>query len=403
MATGYEEDTLDSEDTQIGALSRLPAHLAVMKMENDNIQALAMARPRNFELIKKELMSQLTAFPVLATEAIYNKPVGREDDVCADCGAVNFRDRKTGKTRDKCFECKSPNVKQGAMKYARNLSVRAAETLAEVCGYNRVRSDSSPVYRDDGKVDETQIKVEATYTDYQRGRIWQDGGMVSRVMKYKNGETGLIPIDRFLNTVVKAEKSKYVREVINRSMPAGLKAWFWEECEKITDEVLDEKTVEKIVGQFSGKGVTVEQLERLLGRTKAQGWTKQDRKTLLGVWNAIKDGETTIAEAFEIEGDKPPANPSKSVTPSELNDDANQGTAAEDIDQEPPASAISEGAWDDFQSTLEDCWSILECDQAGKMFAVDQPNDVETKNSMVEARKVAIRNSRGSRSNGGGQ
>ncbi len=287
---------------QVESIAAMPRDMAIMKMENDSIMSLAAARPRDYVMIKKDLRAQLVEFPVLATEAIYNKPVGRAEDICQDCGSTNFPDKKTKKTVAKCWKCGQPNVKAGEMKYAQGLSVRAAETLAECCGFNSIRCDVTPL-------DETTVKVNASYTDYQRGRTWHDGGIVSKMMKKRDGSMEMINEDRFYNVILKAEKSKYLREVIVRSLPAGLKAWFWEECEKISSDLLDDKTIDRIVGQFSGKNVTPEMLEQLLGVTRAIGWTKAHRQTLLGVWNAIKDGETTVAEAFGLESGSPPKQP----------------------------------------------------------------------------------------------
>jgi hypothetical protein len=292
MTTARELDQLEERGNgQAHEIASLPPHLAIIKMENDSIQSLAAAHPRDFAAIKRDLSELLKAFPVLATEAIYNKPVGREHDTCGECGKEVFR--KKGVMAKSCFSCRSTDIREGAMKYARNLSVRAAETLSEAYGFNRVRSDATII-------DEDTVKVEATFTDFQRGRIWQDATVVSRVQTRRDGTTDRLSDDRFFNVILKAEKSKSVREVINRSINAGLKAWFWEECEKITDGLLDEKTLEKIIGQFSTKGVAVDKLEWLLSKPKIL-WTQDDRKTLLGVWNAIKDGETTIAEAFDLE------------------------------------------------------------------------------------------------------
>jgi predicted Zn-ribbon and HTH transcriptional regulator len=286
------------QNNEVAALSQLPPSLAIMKMENDTIQALATARPRDYSMIKKDLAEQLEMFPILATEAIYQKPVGREDDICKNCGSVCFRDKKTKKRAFECWKCKSKDIAEGAMKFAEGLSIRSAETLAEVCGYNRVRSDVTPL-------DATTVKVEATYTDYQRGRLWQDGGIVSKLARGRDGQVYTIDDDRFYNVVLKAEKSKYVREVIVRSLPAGLKAWWREECERLAEKVLDDETVQKIVNQFASKQVSLEHLEALLGKTIAKGWTKQDRQILVGVWTAIRDGETTVYEVFDIEPPKP--------------------------------------------------------------------------------------------------
>jgi hypothetical protein len=238
--------------------------LLQMKMENETIMTECRLHPRNFDTIKRDLLEQLQAFPELATDAIYEKPVGKDQQ-------------------------------SGEQKYVRGLSIRAAEALAEAYGYNRIRSDVS-------ELDGDKVKVEATFTDYQKGRVWQDAGILSKTYKDRYGKPARWNDDRFYNVVVKAEVSKRVREVIMRSVNTGLKAWFESECEKISAGLLDDKTVGKIVDQYATKQVTVEMLEKLVGRPRSMGWMQNDRARLLNIWNAIKDGETSIDEVF---GDKP--------------------------------------------------------------------------------------------------
>lgn len=234
--------------------------LLQMRMENETIMAECRVRPRNIAAMKAEIRVLLDEFPDLASQAIYNKPVGKEGS---------------------------------RMKYASGLSIRAAEVLAEVYGFNRVRSDATPL-------DEagTKYKVDATFTDFQKGRIWQDGGIVSVFYKSRDNTVKRHTEDRFFNVVLKAEAAKRVREVILRSVNSSLKAWFQNECRKVMAKQLGADKVAEIIEAFSGKGVGLERLEGLLGRAKAMGWTVQDHQLLQGVWNAIKDGETTIEEAF---------------------------------------------------------------------------------------------------------
>lgn len=246
--------------------------LAQMRMENETILAECRLHPRNFDTIKRDLLEQLQAFPELATDAIYEKPVGKDAD--------------------------------GTPKYARGLSIRAAEALAEAYGYNRIRSDVA-------ELDADKVKVEATFTDYQKGRVWQDAGILSKTYKDRFGKPARWNDDRFYNVVVKAEVSKRIREVIMRSVNTGLKAWFESECEKISAGLLDDKTINKIVDQYATKAVTVEMLEKLIGRPRSMGWIQNDRSRLLNIWNAIKDGETSIDEVFCDKPTKPLPDPKK--------------------------------------------------------------------------------------------
>jgi hypothetical protein len=257
------------------AIASLPKDVAIMRMENENIMALAAAKPRDHESIKRELASQIEAYPSFARDAIYNKPVGKDES--------------------------------GKMQYARGLSIRAAEALAEAYGYNRVSSDVSPEGTD-------AVKITALFVDYQRGRIWQDAGIVSRFYKNRSGQMVRHSDDRFYNIVVKAEASRRIREVITRSVPPGLRAELMEMAERKIDDLLDDKTVDKIIGQFASKGVTLERLEEHVGRTRKAGWTAEDRRDLLGVWNAIKDGETSVDEAFGTSGAPETPTPTATAT-----------------------------------------------------------------------------------------
>jgi hypothetical protein len=268
MATA-ERDTeqKQSSGNMLDDLLSKPAmsrELAMVRMENESMMAECRVRPRDFDDIKAELLQQLKAFPEMAAEAVYEKPVGKDES--------------------------------GRQKYVRGLSIRAAESLAEAYRYNRIRSDVV-------EVDGDKVKIEATFTDFQGGRIWQDSGLLSKTYKDRNGRLAKFNDDRFYNVIVKAEVSKRVREVILRSVNAGLKAWFESECEKIADGLLDDATINKIVKQFETMAVTLEMLEALIGRQKAMGWVQADRTRLLGVWNAIRDGETTVNEVFS---DRPP-------------------------------------------------------------------------------------------------
>lgn len=244
-----------------------------MRIENETMLAECRQRPRDFEKIKAELLAQLDAFPDLATDAIYEKPVGKDPET-------------------------------GQQKFARGLSIRSAETLAEAYGYNRIRSDVS-------EIDGDKVKVEATFTDFQRGRIWQDAGILSKTYKGRSGTPQRWNDDRFYNVVVKAEVSKRVREVVCRSVNAGLKAWFESECEKRCGNLLDDKTIDKIVAQYATKNVTLLMLEGLVGRPRSMGWTQADRQRLLSIWNGLKDGETTVAEVFEGKAAVSLPNPTK--------------------------------------------------------------------------------------------
>lgn len=289
-------------------LAKLPEHLAIMKMDRDNISALAVARPRNMETIKTELEATLTAFPVLAEQAIYRKPVGKVLDIKCSCGD-RFEQAVTKNASEfVCPRCGNKNhdpknISRPRQKFAEGLSIRAAEALAEAYGYNLTSADVD-------LIDEDTVKVRATFVDYQRGRIWQDGTVVSKFYRGRGGAMTRIADDRFYSTTVNAEKSKRIREVINRSVNAGLKAWFQAKCDEMQGQLMTDDAMDKMVtafGTLSAK-ITLEVLERFIGQPRSTGWTVTHRKHLLAIYNGIKDNETTVDEVFfDEDEDRKPA------------------------------------------------------------------------------------------------
>lgn len=254
-----ERPTAPTDDRAIKAISELPRDLAIVKMEQETIMSLAKAQKRDPDEILEHIAAQLRSYKSFAQEAIYVKPVGK--------------DRETGK-----------------MKYARGPSIRMAEALAEAYGFNKVRCDVTIV-------DQDTVRVEATFTDYQRGRIWQDSGLVSKNYVGYNKQPRRHSDDRFYDVIVKAACSKRIREVILRSVPPGLRSELEAIVDKQLDSFLDEETVQKIVAQFSTKNVTAEMIEEHLGKRLAS-LTKEDRAILLGLWNAIKEGDQTVEGVF---------------------------------------------------------------------------------------------------------
>jgi hypothetical protein len=274
----------------ISQLAMLPRDMALMKMENDTIQAMALARPRDYEVVKADIERQLKAFPSFAREAIYRKPVGKDE--------------------------------HGQQKFARGLSVRAAEAVAEAYGFNRVRTSVDEIPGDD-----SMVRVTATFTDFQRGRIWEDSGMLSKYYKARNGSRTKTPDDRFYGVVAKAEVSRRAREVILRSVPPGLRSELFEIAERAMANLMTDEQVTKILGAFAKINVTQEEIEKYLGAEREE-WNQDHRVTLLEIWNAIKDGETTADEVFRAEPKKPAEGDApKEASVDDLFNDAPQGDA----------------------------------------------------------------------------
>lgn len=284
--------TTDKQNEPITAAANLPRDLTLIKMENESIMALAAAHKRDHAAIREELIEQLEAYPAFARVAVYTKPVGTVQVVDCQCGA---RYEETGRSIGDCPRCGKiapkgrPTMKK---KFARGLSIRAAEAIAEVYGFNRIRVDVQ-------EIDANTVRIEATFVDLAKGRTYSDAGILSKFYRARSGETQRIPDDRFYNVVVKAEASKRVREVITRCVPPGLRAELLEIAEQRMKASLGAESIDKIVSAFAEFRIGREELERVVGRSVGAGWTEEDRFTLLTLFNALKTQETTREEILE--------------------------------------------------------------------------------------------------------
>jgi len=361
MATANhtERGTAGAErsDSDLSALLAKQAatrpELLQMRMENETIMAECRAQPRDLGDCKRKLQALLAEFPEFAEDAIYRRPVGKEE----------------GSDRQKVAE---------------GLSIRAAEALAEAYGYNRVRGDLT-------RVDANTVKVDATFTDFATGRIWQDGRLVSQIATTKRGEQYRINDDRFVDVVCGGAKSRAIREVIVRSVNPALKAWFENECNKITASLLTDDRVQDIIRGFSAYGVTLEQLETLLGRPQAMGWTVQDRTSALKFYNALKSNETSVADLLAATaGEASATKPANGTAAKSLDDVTKTLKESKPTDAEKPKSKSTappetskqtttltdeqEFTWSAFVDNLQQCETKAQVDAITmpKVFSADQ-------------------------------
>lgn len=280
-------------------LAAMPRDMALLRMENDQIFAIAKASPRNYLAMRKQLEGILEAFPESAEEAIYNKPVGTVIEInCENCKrayTVPFIPRTPEGAP--CPECEKWSTSWRWKKkraFARNLSIRAAETIRVAFGFNRVATTIS-------KEEDNLYRVGATFCDYVTGNVTQDDKLVSQFRTTWQKTTEKINDDRFFGVVLEAEKSKIRRNTILNGVPGELKAAFRAKAEEIIGTLLKDSVVDKLIAAFAAKGVTETQLAEHIGRPRNMGWTIDDKKDLAGIWRAIEDGEITVREAFEKE------------------------------------------------------------------------------------------------------
>jgi len=312
--------------------------LIQMKMEHESIMAECRTRPRDMKAIMAEIEEQFQLCPEFATQAIYAKPIGTVFAVVCECGnryevgARWDRQARDHRPRDEaCERCEkwAPKVCRKTVKKARNLSVRTAEALAEVYGFNRVHCAVNPI-------DGSTVKVTASFFDYQKLRSWIAESIVSKSYTTKWKSVQVMDDDRFYGTVLKAQASKCIREAILRCVPPAIKMRVFAIAEKIAGQALKEDEIDKIVAAFGEKGVSLERLEHHVGRTRREGWTKADRLELLEAWNALKENEATVEELFGDLDDSPAAPSAVPQSGATMEDLAGQQKPQEGTDDGSP-------------------------------------------------------------------
>lgn len=276
------------EADQVQAIASLPRDLAIVKMDNDNMMALAAAHPRDYGAIQKDMEAQLKAFPEFAKMARYAKPVGREDK-CPKCGAKS-------NYQETCPSCRAPIP----MKIARGLSIRAAEALRLSFGFTKLDQTAEEIHGGEA------VQLTTTLVDYQKGNVTRKSFPVSKSYKDRYGRQKRIADDRFYDLTVKAKASIQARDCVMTMVPPGMKAALEASAIKAQAQLLSDDVIKAMVRSFANKSITQEMLENVIGKP-ISAFTVDDRTTLLGLWTAIEDGEITVAEAFGvIPEDTPP-------------------------------------------------------------------------------------------------
>ena len=324
MSERNEGEPLD-EARQLQAAAQLPADVALLKMENDQIFSLARMHPRDSKAMIGELKGLIEAYPEAADEAIYSKPVGTVMSIKCKCGikyevGIQWKDRKPVAQQEPCPDCGkwAPDEQKTVKKYAEGLSIRAAESIRSIFGYTRLSVQEEML--EDGKV-----KLRGVMVDYAAGNITADERTVSPYFKARSGHMVRTPEDRFLNVVVKAEKAKLRRDVILDTVPNIVKAAFRGECERVLKTLIAPEVVkQKIIPEFQQYGIGIEDLGKLVGRSSDLGWRETERLELRKILSALKNGETTKAELLdglgEVDTDSNPAQdgPSTGAKESDL-------------------------------------------------------------------------------------
>jgi hypothetical protein len=250
---------------------------------------LAMRRPRNLDDVRQSLIAECSR-PQFARVAVYARPVGKKQDPQGNwINAV-----------------------------AEGLSIRFAEAAARCMG--NLQPDVQTIY--DGA--DTRI-VRVTVTDYESNVTWSRDLNVRKTVERKQLKRGQKSLGERLNSygdrvfIVEATDdevnvkeaamvSKAARTLILRVVPGHLQDECKDLCKRIAAQA-DAKdpaaNKNRALDAFASLGIKPSQILEYLGKPIEQA-TRDEWRELSDLVNAIRDGETTWAEALEAASEAPP-------------------------------------------------------------------------------------------------
>jgi len=232
--------------------------MSIVRLENNTQMQVALQRPRDESKILAAALKELDVYPSMAEEALYIKPVGK-------------------------------NAETQKMSYAEGLSIRTAESLAN-------RWSNSSFGCEIVSEDDFTVQLAGVFLDYENNTRHVVVGRVAKSFKTRQGKIVKRGPDQ-LELAVKAEQSKVLREVILRSLPAGLKKEYEFKVRSILKGGKIENRKQSIVARFEELGIDLETLENGRGKKLAE-WVHEDIVVLLGIATAMRDGELTKEGAF---------------------------------------------------------------------------------------------------------
>ena len=280
---------------------------ALIRLENNTQMQIAIQRPRDEAKILSDSLKELELYPSMADEVLYSKPVGKED---------------------------------GVQKYATGLSIRTAESLAN-------RWTNSAYGCDIIAEDAESVTLAAVFMDYENNTRHVLQKKVSRFYKNKQGVKTMTPPDRFADVVIPANQSKILREVILRSLPAGLKTEYEDKARAILGAGDKVNRSNKMLRSFLRLGISKSQLEEIAGK-KVSEFSPDDITAHIAIHNALRDNETTVEQliAEKTAGEKLADRLGNTKTtpgePSKTSPDAQSG-AGQTPNAIKPLNASSEG------------------------------------------------------------
>lgn len=254
-------ETVDGGSGMGGAVALVSQGEAIIRIENETLMQVAIQRPRDEQKVLDGALKELELVPEEAASAYYSVPFKTPD----------------GQTQ----LVEGPSIK-AAMALARrwgNCSA-AARMLSE---------------------DATGINVEGVFIDFESSFRVLRPHRVSRFLKRRSGQIVELSPDR-LQMATQAGCSKALRNAILAGLPAYLVNSFFKKAKTIVaggklEDRATQAEADKAIRAFAPYNVTAEQIEKNLELPRTQ-WTRESIATLRGLYTALKDGQTTVEEAF---------------------------------------------------------------------------------------------------------
>lgn len=241
---------------------------ALVRIQDDQIQRIAVERPRNVEKVLEAALAEVELAPEFAIKNYYSIEYGRGD--------------------------KATTVE--------GLSVRAAESLARLWGNCAVSS---------APLEETEDRAVCvgTFLDYEAGFIRRETVRVSRIQQRREGPDVRLAGRAWATEIAKG-CSIAARNATLRSLPPALQSRYWTGVRNVIakHETPDEpKGVERfwaaVVYFVTSRGVSREQLEAFLGHPADVEHPPSESEVvrLRAARNAIEQGEADARDVFGVE------------------------------------------------------------------------------------------------------
>jgi hypothetical protein len=279
-------DIMPTEPTAMAVVETSSSALAAqVKATVEARYTVAIARPRDLDMVRERLIKDARR-PGFADVAIYQKPIGKDETKWPTGPSIRFA--------------------EAAIRAMGNCIVEAVTVFDDkerrIVRVSATDLESNTTLPIDVLVNKT---VERSYL--------KDGekALSTRLNSYGKPVHTVIASDDDVLNKVNAMVSKAYRTAALRLVPGDIVEEVMDVCweTRRNQDAQDPETAKKkLFDAFGRQGVTVEQLKAFLGH-EAKLLTAKEHETLRGVFNALKEGETTWREVMDAREKGPNGEP----------------------------------------------------------------------------------------------